>query len=381
MGLLGSGYKDTSDTPETPQSLLTNEYTYTPPSLPNHLASTYNLKPIVGHPSHDEVKTIHAAIRAVNVEAQVPHLYNPELSLQLSQHLFSVQMAIYRKAYPLSLFPADNVCTAPSLLAHIPIELEPVVGTPSNELLKAAQNAIGISESLRISPLFDPDLSIQLSQHLFNLQFARYIQDLAHDQFISKSGKPQRTPQTAPEAQVNSPVPCETAAIHSQSSCVMPTESAQIDPLEVGASQPSVVELNNLGHCALSEITQLEDVIKDIRELTSESKGILESINRVLIATQRTQVIAGEWNNGTYAHLHPVNQQGITAAEFGLPQIRYFYYQGNYHLHLSDAQCAGYLAFFQIGTDLIEGDRDPQLKAGKRDEADQLIFKYLGLVY
>jgi hypothetical protein len=37
-----------------------------PPQLPPFLASVFKLKPILGHPSREEVKLVHEAIRALN---------------------------------------------------------------------------------------------------------------------------------------------------------------------------------------------------------------------------------------------------------------------------------------------------------------------------
>ncbi|KAF8598002.1 hypothetical protein BDV93DRAFT_512902 [Ceratobasidium sp. AG-I] len=93
---------------------------YTPPELPSYLLHAFELKPVVGIASDDEVKMIHAVIRAVeNVSkgrttrirrllylhtsksrsqrsqnlANVPSMFNPDLSMSLSQHLFNVHFA------------------------------------------------------------------------------------------------------------------------------------------------------------------------------------------------------------------------------------------------------------------------------------------------
>jgi hypothetical protein len=39
---------------------------YAPPDLPSYLSDTFDLKPVVGVPSDNEVKLIHAAIRALD---------------------------------------------------------------------------------------------------------------------------------------------------------------------------------------------------------------------------------------------------------------------------------------------------------------------------
>ncbi|CEL53409.1 hypothetical protein RSOLAG1IB_11341 [Rhizoctonia solani AG-1 IB] len=368
---------------ETPGRLVGNEHTYTPPELPNHLASVYDLKPIVGCPCDEEVKMIHAAIRAVNIEAQVPHLYNPELSLQLSQHLFSVQMAIYRKAYPSSLFPADNVYTPPSLPVHISAKLEPVVGTPSNEQLKAAQNAIRISESLGISPLFDPDLNMQLSQHLFNLQFARYIQDSSSGQFASKTNGGQNIAPVARGTHAHSSDLQSATSFQIEDLGSMSPQSKTSGPHKANRTEISVLsEHAKPESCTSSQITQLVEAINGVTGLMSESKGVLDNMNRVLIAIQRSQVMVREWSSYDHARSNPVNDQGVTAVEWGLPQLRFAYCRescSNYAL--DPAALVGYLRFFGIGADLIEGNEKPRLKDSKfgNVEAWKLIQQHLGL--
>ncbi|CAE6411800.1 unnamed protein product [Rhizoctonia solani] len=346
------------------------DYMYYPPTLPAHLVTIYDLQPISGKPTDEQVKTIHAAIRVVNAEAQIPHLCNPELSLQLSQHLFNIQMAVYRDKYPLSIFLRDNTYTPPSLPTHIPIALEPVTGSPSNEQLKAAQNAMRIVESRGSGPLFDPELNMHLSQHSFNLQFARYIQDSTLGRFASK-------PDELRQSQ---------SAVHPRSEEPRNVRSEPVqDPDRVNPTQRLGSEQDSGGPHASAEITQLRETATNIKELMSESKGILENINRVLIATQRNQTVVGGLDKSYYLYRNPVNDQGITAVESGLPQLRYYCYKRTYYLseHINNTQLAGYLKFFNIGADLIEGEDVPRLKAGAEPEsqAKGLILKHLGLVY
>ncbi|CAE6535642.1 unnamed protein product, partial [Rhizoctonia solani] len=299
-------------TTEASRNSRFSEYTYTPPILPSHLAVILDLKPIVGYPNEEDVKKIHAAIRAVNVESQVPHLHNPDLLLQLSQHLFSVQMAIYRDTYPQNPFPGDNTYTPPQLPAHIPIALEPVVGVPSNEQLKAAQDAMRVSESLASSPLFESNLNMKLSQHLFSLQFASYIQGSTLGQFTSKSGEPRRVLPTTQESPIDSPTPQNITNAPTKGNTVL-GEHIPNDANEASVSHSSVAEPVNRKCCTPASITQLGEAVNTIKELMSESKGVLENMNRVMIAIQRNQVTVGEWDHHSYAHVNPVNQQGMTA--------------------------------------------------------------------
>ncbi|KAG9098242.1 hypothetical protein FRC07_010673, partial [Ceratobasidium sp. 392] len=120
----------------------------TPPALPTFLAEMVKLKSIEGVPSDEEVKSVHAAIRGLNNVASMPALYDADLAMRLSQHLFSVQMARYRDKYPCIIFPSNTTYTPPPLPAHIPITLGPVLDTPSNEQIKSIQAALRHSENL-----------------------------------------------------------------------------------------------------------------------------------------------------------------------------------------------------------------------------------------
>ncbi|CAE6441340.1 unnamed protein product [Rhizoctonia solani] len=132
---------------------------YNPPSLPAYLASTHHLKAISGVPSDEDIKAIHAVIKAVNGISHIPGMHDPDLSIQLAKHLFDVQMAVYRGQYSFSPFPGDIVYTPPPLPSHIPVTLQPVIGAPSDEELKLVHNMVRAAESLaNTSSVFDPDL-------------------------------------------------------------------------------------------------------------------------------------------------------------------------------------------------------------------------------
>ncbi|QRV82957.1 hypothetical protein RhiJN_10973 [Ceratobasidium sp. AG-Ba] len=177
----------------------------TPPKLPRFLADLVNLRVIEGVPTDSEVKLVHAAIRSLNEVVHVPGLYDPDLTVGLSEYLFGVQMGIwkliksnprntkerYREKYPCIIFPSSTTYTPPQLPPHIRVSLEPVKNTPSDDQIKSVQTALRISENLANVPsMFDADLSMNLSQHLFDIQFGRYLWKTAnreHDRQVTSS--------------------------------------------------------------------------------------------------------------------------------------------------------------------------------------------------
>ncbi|CAE6493346.1 unnamed protein product [Rhizoctonia solani] len=113
-----------------------------PPELPAYLKNVYDLKPIVGVPIDADVIGIHAVIQAANRVSGVPGMHDPGLLMGLADHLFSVQMAEYRSKFSLVIFPSDATYTPPELPAHVSVKLEPVSGTPSDDEMTKAQEAL-----------------------------------------------------------------------------------------------------------------------------------------------------------------------------------------------------------------------------------------------
>ncbi|CAE6527597.1 unnamed protein product [Rhizoctonia solani] len=125
-----------------------------PPNLPTYLKNVYDLKPIVGVPSDDEVIGIHVVMQAANRASGTK----------------------YRSKYSLVVYPSDAAYTPPTLPAHIAITLEPVSGAPSEGDLIKVQDAIRAYQQFSLAPsMFDAHVNMELSHHLFNLQMARYI--------------------------------------------------------------------------------------------------------------------------------------------------------------------------------------------------------------
>ncbi|KAG8730793.1 hypothetical protein FRC11_005801 [Ceratobasidium sp. 423] len=67
---------------------------YSPPELPPFLRNVYDLQPIRGVPSDEEVMGIHVVIRMATKVVEVPGMGDSRLLAQLSEHLFNVQMDI-----------------------------------------------------------------------------------------------------------------------------------------------------------------------------------------------------------------------------------------------------------------------------------------------
>ncbi|KAF8745728.1 hypothetical protein RHS02_01201, partial [Rhizoctonia solani] len=145
-----------------------------PPVIPHYLKSVYDLKPFIGVPNDTEVIGIHAVVHAAKRVLEIPSMHDPDLLMKLADHL-------YRGKYSLVTFPSvskvtDVTYTPPPLPAHISVSLETIVGAPSNEEMIKVQEALrSYQQFSRASSMFDPHPNMELSQHLFDVQMARYM--------------------------------------------------------------------------------------------------------------------------------------------------------------------------------------------------------------
>ncbi|CAE6457557.1 unnamed protein product [Rhizoctonia solani] len=261
---------------------------YNPPSLPAYLACTHHLKAISGVPSDEDIKAIHAVIKAVNGISHIPGMHDPDLSIQLAKHLFDVQMAVYRGQYSFSPFPGDIVYTPPPLPSHIPVTLQPVIGAPSDEELKLVHNMVRAAESLaNTSSVFDPDLSMKLSQYLFNINIARYIRDSMQSQLGSPVGDLLKSEQTPSQSDLPASNP-QLIPVARDQPCLVPSTMCSASITE---GLPAQTKAPNL-HDAMIDIKNAQEETNHIMNETNET---LKSINRTLVSTQLTLFLVGKY--------------------------------------------------------------------------------------
>ncbi|CAE6403447.1 unnamed protein product [Rhizoctonia solani] len=239
-----------------------------PPELPPFLRNVYDLKPIIGVPSDDETIGIHAVVQAARKASEIPGMHDSGLIMKLTEHLFSAQMARYRNKYSLITFPSDAVYTPPTLPTHISVNLEPISGAPTDSEIIKVQEAFQTYQELRRFPsMFDTQVNMELSQHLFDIQMARYMR-------------------VAGESPPN-PVPQEIAR---------PEHPAQT-PEAYALTEEAIGITNNIGTGAnATTVCQGPQSTRgiDVHELMERSNQLAERFNQLLersndIAEQRNQ--------------------------------------------------------------------------------------------
>ncbi|CAE7200257.1 unnamed protein product [Rhizoctonia solani] len=335
-----------------------------PPQLPPFLANVFNLKPILSNPSGDEVKLVHEAIRALNNLSQTPELRDKELSVELSQHLFDIQMVCHRQKYPASVLPNEVIYTPPKLPSYIPIDLSPVTGPPSNKEIGSIHAALRISDSFANVPsIFDPELHAELSQHLFDIQLARHVQRSMVKQFKSTPASKTSAPREGPSA---SDVGHHLRQDESPKSNFSGTTGHD-------ESQHPVIEQPNPPEVATSR--QIPGEIGDLsrtNELIVELRETMKNMTRVLIGSQNS--LARGFNSSARRTSHSafaydlgahslINDYGEIPEAYNLPTFNNNGRTVSFPLaELNGESLARYLRFYNIGQEVVEGEEELKIK-------------------
>ncbi|KAG8720500.1 hypothetical protein FRC09_009454 [Ceratobasidium sp. 395] len=393
--------------------------TLTPPVIPPFMANVVQLAPIEGLPSDEEVKKVLHAIRLVtelmNGHFEMPENKNEDLMMELSQHLFEVQMVLTTcGAYQ------DTVTyTPPSLPEIFQIQLEAIKGAPSDKQIQSVQAALRKSElTAKIPPMFDADLNMKLSQHLFDIQFERYRRQVASPHaaasVIDAAGQGFETPSllgsevgsevesevgseagTDPDADspqdANHPERRSTHHEHNVST-VEPTPSASdvrqlsglLKELILGAraavhaeNQPADPVERTHESVSTAVKTGFEETNKTLVKICDG----LEKIGRIMVGTQHNAARA--INRSYYGHNSPfsyprhplINAKGETPEFTVLPGLPNITGDPSSYSAYRDIM-AQYLCFYDIGRELIQEGDEPTVKEDKVVEAVQALREY-----
>ncbi|KAH7335855.1 hypothetical protein B0J17DRAFT_668134 [Rhizoctonia solani] len=124
--------------------------TYTPPILPAHVS--VHLELVTGTPSEEEVVKVQDAIRSYQQFSNVPSMFDPRVNMELSQHLFDIDMARYTQRARQSPSPQLEPCQTPGprVIKRTKDTVEESTMTTNN--LGTGDNVVELAESGRVVP-------------------------------------------------------------------------------------------------------------------------------------------------------------------------------------------------------------------------------------
>ncbi|CAE6477289.1 unnamed protein product [Rhizoctonia solani] len=401
-----------------------------PPDLPPYFGSVYKLSTIVGVPSDEQVIEIHTTIRVAN---RVVDRYGRFCAACSTLVAFVQRSDGYRSKYPCSMFPTCTTYTPPALPVHILVKLEPISGQPSQEDIIKVQNAIRAYEKLiDIPSLFDPQVSAGLSEHLFDIQMARYIErcnpagpvpqstvsaePTSSDRLVepvneetrratNNAGRATDVVDTRQTAQpIPDPIFCEAIE---QSNQLAGRSNQLIERSNQIAEQLTrVVEQSNQPNEQSSKLTEkvtellerMNQHLEQSNHLAEESTkpveklgDVLKNVNKVLVGIQHA-IVRNNRNNSSRTVDCLINEKGntdVTGTELTFSSISKAHSgQHDYHLpvvvdslsrdcYIPDYWLGDFLRFFGIGHEFRESDESANLEEGCAEDARKTLSNYL----
>ncbi|CUA69483.1 hypothetical protein RSOLAG22IIIB_08490 [Rhizoctonia solani] len=296
-------------------------------------------------------------------------------------------MTCHRHKYTTSALPSDVVYDPPSLPAYIPVELKPVTGPPSNEEIASVHTALRVSENFANVPsIFDPDLHVQLSQHLFDIQLARHVQRSIIQRAMADISVSQN--QTVRQRDSGGTDPSNIPETHTSPTA---TPGQVTGPTET--QRPIPEQSNSLNEPTSYQNPNQRDVARRSTELMMEIRNRLDDVSRILVGTQNS---LARGFNSSFLHgysagdgishdlgVHSlINDRGELPEAYNLPTFKSLgNYQGVSFVidNLTGNDLARYLRFYNIGEDMIEEGEELKIKSDMTDDARAALSRRLYL--
>ncbi|CAE6442413.1 unnamed protein product [Rhizoctonia solani] len=289
-------------------------------------------------------------------------------------------MVCHRHKYPVRVLPNDVVYNPPALPNYIQVELKPVTGPPSNEDIASVHTALRISESyVNVPAIFDPDVHAQLSQHLFDIQFARHVQRSAIKQ-----------PSSVLSASQNLTIP-ENVDTNNKRDTHIPPQAA-FGPTEAQHAMPEQPSTSQGGTSHRDQNQNHEPCRTDGLMLEIKNIGdTLKNMNRVLIGSQNSLArgfnsssIRCDWKGsilGFDLGAHSlINEHGDVPEAHDLPTFKYSSGSASFPVNdLTGNVLARYLQFYGIGGEVLAEGNVPRIKPGMTEDAKRLLSERLFL--
>ncbi|KAF8597992.1 hypothetical protein BDV93DRAFT_547648 [Ceratobasidium sp. AG-I] len=260
----------------------------------------------------------------------------------------------------------------PGYLANA-FDLKPVIGTPTDEEFMVLIDTNG----KQVPTLFNPILSTELANHLFEVQMARYVR---------RAAQAQHTPQVRPTPELAS-VPAAQEENHQAVNSARASTAASPIP------EPSMIDISGrdvqeptlrrdpdpsgqfpvpdlLNPCS-DRVLASQGMLGDgegrapqngVKELLTSINQSLQNLHRTMIVTHNSMARqVGKSDGCRYPII--INSKGEDQAAYGIQ------YPGPLQSGVGDANLARLLRYFDIGDELLEEGSEPSLKSGTSTKA------------
>ncbi|CAE6416712.1 unnamed protein product [Rhizoctonia solani] len=244
---------------------------YSPPDLPPYLQNVYDLKPIIGVPSDDQVIEIHAVMHMAQKAVDIPGTGDRVLLARLAEHLFNVQMDTGANISALHFRRRDTTYTPPTLPPHVTVQLEPVIDAPSEEEIIKVQNAI------------------------------RSYNQIANTKYTQRARQNQGVP-----------VPCDTPLLSSTATPERASDPAQGPATNNPGTGPDTIIDSNQPTQVVSD-AGIRDCLQQSNRLAEQANQLVERSNLLI---ERSNQIADRANELAERSTQPTEQPSTFVEEF-----------------------------------------------------------------
>ncbi|CUA67636.1 hypothetical protein RSOLAG22IIIB_07494 [Rhizoctonia solani] len=323
--------------------LYLQSFTYTPPSLPVHVA--VQLESITGSPSDEEIGKVHEAIRSYQQFANAPSLFDPRVDMELHWHLFDIQMASYRR--------------------RSRGQAQTLFQTLSNEAV--SQERTMVEETLNNAGTGNLAVEPQIS--------APPVNDTTTRDAIAQSNR---------LAEQTNQLTERSNFLIEQSNRIAERANQLLEQSSKPAEQS-----NKLAERLNLHLEESNHLVKESTQSVEKLGDILRNINRVLVRVQHAIIRSHKGNNLSALNCL-VNERGETPATSRITMNRTFadfstnsayrlpvVIDGITHIsYISDAWLGEFVHFYGIGGGLCV-DETARLKPGMRESARMRLGEYL----
>ncbi|KAG8704783.1 hypothetical protein FRC11_009582, partial [Ceratobasidium sp. 423] len=333
--------------------------TYTPPTLPVHVS--VQLEPVTGTPSEEQVIKVQDATRLYHQFSNVPSMFDPRVNMELSQHLFDIQMGKFvQKGLLVSTHATSIPQRATSTnLARAFETAANLVGEPS----ASNTNNTGTGTDAAPGPAAQADTDIRDA-----IERSNRLAEQAN-QLIERSNQ-----------------------LAERSNQIAQRSNQLVEQSNRPADQSNRIgeRFNELFERLNQHLKQSNELVKESTRPVEKLGDVLGNINRVLVRIQHA-IVRNHKGNTVRALDCLVNEKGETPAVSRTTQNFLFADFSKAGAHLLPvvidgiAQDAGipdwmlgeFLCFYGIGDELRESMSSIELREGREQEARAMLKNYL----
>ncbi|CAE6416776.1 unnamed protein product [Rhizoctonia solani] len=393
-------------------SLITfpSDATYTPPALPAQIS--VHLEPVCGSPSDDEIMKVQDAVQAYQGLRRYPPMFDAHVNMELSQHLFDVQMARHmRVAGETPSTPMPQLTESPEYPAQAAKRNFNIAEESTNATNNTGTgaSAAGVDQTPQLPPSIDVGQLMERSNQLAE----RFNQLLERtNELMDRCNQPSDPSNTVAE-RFNQVFERFTQYVEQARQPPEPSDRLterfnqlfeRFNQLVEQSTQPAhranelAERSNELADKAnqltekLNRASERSNVLAEQASKSVEKLGdLMKNINRVLMGIQHA-IVRNHKGNTLYAVDCLVNEKGQTPKEeightFGwkhdnTPSETKYHLpvriSGNCHTsRLNEYWLGPYLCFYGIGEGIRESPVSVALKAGGKGDARKMLSDYL----